>query len=126
MSNRLKPCDRDQQFLLPPSLQDWLPPGDLAYFIIDVADHLDLTSIHNHCRYYRDQTTGELRAEAASGQSPYESKKMMVALVLDAYCVGTPSSRKIAALCERDAGYRVVAAVVHGHILLKIRAPVNA
>jgi hypothetical protein len=34
--------DRDQSFLLPPDLRDWLPQGHLAWFILDVVDQLDL------------------------------------------------------------------------------------
>src|SRR6266540_4287931 len=34
--------DRDQPFLLPPDLRDWLPQGHLAWFILDVVDQLDL------------------------------------------------------------------------------------
>jgi len=45
MSQQYKPCDRDQRFLLPPSMRDWLPPGDLAYFMIDVVEELDLSEI---------------------------------------------------------------------------------
>ena len=30
-----------QQFLMPPSLQDWLPEGHLAYFICDVVDEMN-------------------------------------------------------------------------------------
>jgi len=48
-------------------------------------------------------------AKAASGQPPFHPK-MMVALLLYAYANGTPSSRRIARLCERDVGYRVVSA----------------
>ena len=34
--------DRDQPFLLPPDLRDWLPEGHLAWFVLDVVDQLDL------------------------------------------------------------------------------------
>lgn len=109
MGVRFKPCDREQLFLLPPSLRDWLPKGDLAYFIIDVVEQLDLRAIY---RYYEvaaaTETTRE-RRKAASGQPPFHPK-MMVALLLYAYGNGTTSSRRIARLCERDAGYRVVSA----------------
>src|SRR6266542_6539287 len=36
-------ADRDQVFLLPPALRDWLPPDHLAWFVIDVVDQVDLT-----------------------------------------------------------------------------------
>ncbi|MFC1805683.1 IS1182 family transposase [Planctomycetota bacterium] len=104
MSVRFKSLDRDQQFLLPPSLLEWLPPGDLAYFVIDVVDQLDLSGIYSYYQVREDGT-----AKASSGQPPFHPK-MMTALLLYAYALGTPSSRRIARLCERDAGYRIVAA----------------
>jgi len=109
MGVRFKPCDREQLFLLPPSLRDWLPKGDLAYFIIDVVDQLDLSAIYRHYEVAEATETTRERRKAASGQPAFHPK-MMVALLLYAYCNGTPSSRRIARLCERDAGYRVVSA----------------
>lgn len=38
--------DADQLFLLPPSLREWLPEGRLAYFILDVVEHLDLSALY--------------------------------------------------------------------------------
>ena len=100
--------NREQAFLLPPSLKDWLPPGDLAYFIADVVESLDLSQIE---RYYKVQTgpEGATRAKANSGQPAFHPR-VMVALLLYGYCLGTASSRRLAWLAERDAGYRVVAA----------------
>ena len=45
MSKRFRTCDLNQVFLLPPSLQDWLPEGHLARFIAEVTDELDLSKI---------------------------------------------------------------------------------
>ena len=104
MSTQFKPVERDQPYLLPPSLSEWLPKGDLAYFLIDVVESLDLSEIYG---YYTLQADGA--AKAASGQPPFHPK-MMVALLLYAYANGTPSSRRIARKCERDVGYRVVCA----------------
>ncbi|NQU24049.1 MAG: transposase, partial [Candidatus Nealsonbacteria bacterium] len=105
MSRQFKPYDRDQQYLLPPSMRDWLPAGDLAYFVVDVVEALDLSAVYAY--YERDQKTG--RPKAASGQPAFHPK-VMVALLLYAYANGTPSSRRIARLCERDVGYRVTSA----------------
>jgi transposase len=107
METKFKPVDRDQQFLLPPSMRDWLPPGDLAYFLIDVVAELDLAAIYRH--YQLQEIDGQLTLKANSGQPPFHPQ-MMTTLLLYAYCLGTPSSRRIARLCERDAGYRVVSA----------------
>jgi hypothetical protein len=46
------PYEPDQDFLLPPSLSEWLPEGHLAYFISDSVDALDLTAFH--ARYDTD------------------------------------------------------------------------
>ena len=48
MSKTFRPYDPDQIFLMPASLQDWLPKGHLAYFVSDVVDHLDLSAIMEH------------------------------------------------------------------------------
>ncbi len=45
MSKRFRTCDLNQVFLLPPSLQDWLPEGHLARFIAEVTNALDLSKI---------------------------------------------------------------------------------
>jgi transposase len=99
MSNGYKPYSRDQAFLLPPCMKDWLPKGDLAYFIADLSETLDLSEID---RYYH-------AGKALSGQPPFHPR-VMVGLLLYAYGLGTTSSRKIARLCERDLGYRIVSA----------------
>ena len=46
MSKRFRVCSLDQEFLLPPSLQDWLPEDHLARLIADVANELDLSAIY--------------------------------------------------------------------------------
>jgi transposase len=99
MSNGYKPYSRDQAFLLPPCMKDWLPKGDLAYFIADLSETLDLSEFD---RYYQ-------AGKALSGQPPFHPR-VMVALLLYAYALGAASSRKIARLCERDLGYRIVSA----------------
>jgi len=37
-------CDRDQLFLLPPSMRDWLPKEHLVWFILDAVEELDLSA----------------------------------------------------------------------------------
>jgi transposase len=90
-------CDRDQLFLMPPALQDWVPEGDLAWFILDAVAQMDLTKIE---RAYRADGWGQAAYEPA----------MMVTLLLYAYCLGERSSRRIERLCERDVGFRALAA----------------
>ena len=45
MSSKLRALDRDMLYLLPPSVQDWLPEGHLARFVVDIVDRLDLSAL---------------------------------------------------------------------------------
>jgi hypothetical protein len=45
MSKRFRPCDLSQPFLMPPSLQDWLPPDHLARFLVRIVEQMDLSTI---------------------------------------------------------------------------------
>ena len=93
--NFLRP-NRDQLYLMPPALQDWLPSDDLAYFLLDAVDQFDLTPFY-----------AAYRADGV-GQAAFHPQ-MMVALLLYAYCQGVRSSRQIERLCERDVAFRIVA-----------------
>ena len=66
MSQGYKPFDRDLSFLLPPSMREWLPEGDLAWFVIDLMETLDRSAFY---RYYEEE-------KAPSGQPPYPPKRM--------------------------------------------------
>ena len=82
---------------MPAALQEWLPDDHLAYFISDVVDQLDLSSIT--ARY-----EGERR-----GGPPYHPR-MMVKVLLYGYCIGVASSRRIAQRLHEDIAFRVLAA----------------
>lgn len=97
MAQNLITCDRDQQLLLPPDMREWLPDDDLAWFVLEVVEELDLGGFY---RGYRDDGQG------AAAHDP----QMMVALLLYAYAVGETSTRSIERLCSRDVGFRVIAA----------------
>ena len=107
MSKTYLPYDPDQQLLLPAALREWLPDDHLAYFISDVVDQLDLSSIT--ARY-----EGERR-----GGPPYHpqglhdgqgASTMMVKVLLYGYCIGVASSRRIAQRLHEDIAFRVLAA----------------
>ena len=100
MNKRFKPFSRKQAYLLPPSLEEWLPEGHLAYFIIEVVEELDLTAIY-------DSYQGDGR-----GYPPYDPQ-MMTALLLYAYCLGLSSSRRIERATYEDVGFRLVSANQH-------------
>jgi len=98
--SRFKSYCPDQILLLPPDMKQWLPEGDLAYFIMDVVAELDLSAIYNH--YSRSR----------AGQPPYDPR-MMTGLILYAYCVGLPSSRKIEAATYQQVPFRVITGDQH-------------
>ena len=87
--------DRDQGYLLPPNVREWLPQGDLAWFLLDVVAQMDLSAFY---RGYREDGHGH----------PAFEPSMKVTLLLYAYCLGERSSRRIERLCQRDLGFRVV------------------
>lgn len=97
---KFKPYDPDQLFLLPPDLRDWLPKDDLVFFLIDVVNELDLTPITS-------------KYQNGAGGQPAYNPRMMVALLLYAYCMGTPSSRKIEQATYHCVAYRIVAGNQH-------------
>lgn len=90
-------CNRNQMYLMPVSIRDWLPTGHLTWFIIDAVNEFDLTP------FYR-----KYRADGW-GRAAYEPG-MMVSLLLYAYCLGIRSSRQIERACEVDVAFRVIAA----------------
>src|SRR3954447_26764301 len=42
MGQRFVACDREQSFLMPPDVREWLPPRHLAWFVIDAVGEMDL------------------------------------------------------------------------------------
>jgi transposase len=97
MGYHFKPCEREQQLLLPPSLDEWLPPGHLARFILEATAQLDLSAF---LAAYRADGTGQAAFHP----------RAMVALLLYAYCNGERSSRQIEKRCEEDVAYRFIMA----------------
>jgi transposase len=96
MAKSFRPFDRDQMLLMPPSLHEWVPDDHLARFIGDLVETLDLRAI--------EETYVEER-----GYPPYHPR-MMVAVLLYAYCTGTYSSRKIATKLVDSVALRYLAA----------------
>ena len=97
MAQRFIAADREQTFLMPPSLREWLPAGHLAWFVIDAVEEMDLATFY-----------GAYRADGHG--RPAHDPAVMVALVLYAYSVGERSSRQIERRCVEDIAFRVIAA----------------
>ena len=90
-------CDREQPFLMPPDVREWLPEGHLAWFVLDAVGVMDLDAFY--------------AAYRADGRSrPAYEPAMMVALLLYAYARGIRSSRVIERACVEDVAFRVIAA----------------
>src|SRR3954451_5974117 len=93
-------CDREQSFLMPPDLREWLPANHLAWFVLAAVEAMDLYPFYEAYR--------------VDGRSrPAYEPAMMVALLLYAYARGIRSSRKIERACIDDVAFRVVAALQH-------------
>lgn len=88
-------CERDQRFLLPEDMRDWLPEDDVCWFLIELVEKMDLS------RFYLRYTTDGM------GRKAYDPR-MLLCLMIYAYSVGERSSRRIEALCKRDISFRVI------------------
>jgi len=95
MSKTYRPWNPNQQWLLPPSVQDWLPENDLVYFLLDTVNELDISAITQ--KYEQE----------GRGFPPFHPR-MMVALLLYAYCRGIFSSRKIMQACQERISFKVI------------------
>lgn len=98
-----RPWSPSQSFLLPPSPLEWLPEGHLAYFVLEVAQTLDLSAIED-----------TIQEKDGRGERPYPPA-MMVALLVYGYCVGVFSSRRLSRATFEDVAFRVLAGGEHPH-----------
>jgi transposase len=97
MAKVYRPYFPEQDFLLPPSLREWLREDHLSYFVCDLIDQLDLSQIERH--YERE----------ARGYPPYHPR-MMTKVLVYGYCVGVFSSRRLEKRLAEDIAFRVLAA----------------
>jgi transposase len=97
MAQNFLACDREQPFLLPPDVREWLPEDHLAWFVIDAVGVMDTARFY---AAYRDD---------GWGRAAYEPS-MMIALLLYCWSRGARSSRAIERACVEDVACRVIAA----------------
>src|SRR5215218_2729449 len=97
MAQRFVACDREQSFLMPSDVREWLPERHLAWFVIEAVGEMDLEAFY-----------GAYRVDGRS--RPPDDPAMMVAVLLYAYARGIRSSRVIERACEEDVAFRVLAA----------------
>jgi transposase len=92
------PIDRQTDYLLPPSVQDWLPESHLARYVVDVVEALDLSAL--------------TRAYAGRGSDAYHPA-MLLSLLIYGYATGTHSSRKIERATYDSLAFRFIACDQH-------------
>jgi transposase len=98
MSAKFIDYDQSTLYLLPPSLQDWLPEGHLARFVVEIVDQLDLSVLK--------------AAYAGRGSQPY-NPEMLLALLFYGYATGVFSSRKLERSTYDSVAFRFIAANAH-------------
>lgn len=96
--SRFVPIDRDTAYLLPPSVQEWLPEDHLARFIVETVDQLDLR---------------KLEAEYAGRGVAAFPPAVLLALLFYGYATGEFSSRRIERATYDSVAFRFIAANTH-------------
>jgi transposase len=97
MAMGYRPVDRDQMFLLPPDMREWLPARHFVWFLLAVLDELDVSPF---------EASRRLGSVGRQGYDP----RMLLALLIYAYATGQRSSRRIEDLCVTDVAFRVICA----------------
>ena len=92
---RFVTVNRDTAYLLPPSVDDWLPKDHLARFVVEIVDQLDLSEL---TRQYR-----------GTGSDAYHPS-VMLGLFIYGYATGVFSSRRIEAATYESVAFRYIAA----------------
>jgi transposase len=92
-----RPVLRDQPMLLPVDMREWLPVDHLVWFVLEAVDALDTTALER------------TRRRGGAGAAGYDPR-MLLALLVYAYCQGVRSSRRIERLCDTDVAFRVLCA----------------
>ena len=93
--NNFRPIDRQTRYLLPPSVEDWLPERHLARFVVEIIDQLDLSAMS--------------RAYRGSGSASYHPR-LLIGLLVYGYATGVFSSRKLERGTYDSVAFRFVAA----------------
>src|ERR1700721_389638 len=96
MAKGYRPVDRDQPFLLPPDMREWLRGDHPVWLVIRVVgEHLDTSAFH-------------ARRRAGGGGAAGCDPDMLVTVLVWAYAHGVTSSRDMERLCGTDVAFRVI------------------
>jgi len=97
MAKSYRLVQRDQPFLMPPDMREWLPADHVVWFLLETVEALDTSAFHVGRR---------VGGAGAAGYDP----DMLLALLIYAYCQGVRSSRQIERRCLTDVAFRVLCA----------------
>lgn len=105
-----RPVVRDQGFLLPPDMREWLPEDHLVWTLLEMVDRLDTSAFH----------AGRARGAGRAGYDP----DMLLTVLLLGYCMGVRSTRAIERACHTDVAFRIACAqdVPDHSVLSRFRA----
>src|ERR1700749_1854817 len=97
MAKGYLPVDRDQAFLLPPDMRQWLPEGHAVWLVIEAVRRLDTSA------FQAGRRTG---GAGAAGYDP----DMLLTVLVWAYAHRVRSSRRMEELCRTDVAFRLICA----------------
>ncbi len=98
MKSKFITCDRDTLYIMPPSIDDWLPKDHMARFIVEILEQIDVSEME--------------AAYSSLGRSAYPVK-VLLGLLFYGYITGVPSSRKIEKATYESVPFRYIAANLH-------------
>ena len=98
MKSKFITCDRDTLYVMPPSVDDWLPKDHIARFIVEILEQLDVSEIE--------------AAYSSKGRSAYPVRALL-GLLFYGYITGVCSSRKIEQATYDSVPFRYIAANLH-------------
>ena len=98
MTHKFIPTNRDQQYLFPPAIQDWLPERHLARFVVDIVSQLNLRPL--------------AETYAGKGFKAYHPE-ILLSLLFYGYATGVFSSRKIEKATYDSVAFRFISANTH-------------
>jgi transposase len=97
MAKGYRPVDRDQAFLLPPDMREWLPGGHPVHVVIAAVERMDTGAFHAR------------RRTGGAGTAGYDPDMLLTVLVW-AYAHRVSSSRRMEELCRTDVAFRLICA----------------
>jgi transposase len=95
MAKGYRPVDRDQAFLFPPDMREWLPAGHPVHVVIAAVEQMDTSVFH------------AARKTGGAGTAGYDPDMLVMVLVW-AYAHRITSSRRMEELCRTDVAFRLI------------------